>query len=623
MSMINPLPLFQIVLLMIGAVVLGIFGDRFPKISKAIAFIICIVPLACSIILIEKVSRNNVLIQWLGCKTQGNVLPIGIGFEVDAFGLLMALVASVLFVLILVYYLRVREKNEGLNRLLALFLIIYSSCLGVFFTNDLFDLYIFFEIMSISAAIFVALGNDRFKSFEISFKFITISTFGSLLILFGICMLYSEVHTFNLAQICVLLYNKYTSISIFAFATIFAGCTIKVFLFPFIIGFHSVQDSGMFLLSSTFSGIFSMTGIYAIMRVLYTAYQNIDVSKLSLFIVILGTAMVVFGLITTFWQTDLIKIIGSHSIVQIGYIIITFGLGLFYDKQVGAIGIMGALYHIVNYLIFITLMFMCVGSIFYSTGTTDIRKLKGLSKTMPVTTVSFFVAAMSISGLPPFNGFVSKWLIYKAAYKSWGIILTGALVLISIITLISLMRIIYRVFFRTPSEDNSYRKVPLLVQLPMIVLSILCLVTGIIPTIFSKYFLQPAASAVYNIESYVDSMFTKGYASRIFNQSVIMRRIDYSFAGYLKPEAWVLIFLIIFVAIVIFFWAYFNLPVDDVFNSLELEERSIEYSKANLFKRAYIKTNLYIQNGTVNDYAFWIIFLYSISILCIFTTFKY
>lgn len=623
MSIINPLPLFQIILLIGGAAFVGIIGNKYPRISKALTFVLCIIPLICSVVLMNKIESKDVLLQWFGNKIQGNTLPIGAGFEVDAFGLLMALLASVIFSLVFLYYLRIREKDKGLNRFLSLFLIIYSSCLGVFFTNDLFDLYIFLEIMGISAAIFIALGNERFKSYEISFRFIILSTFGSLLILFGICLLYSEVHTFNLAQISVLLYNKYTSVSIFAFATIFAGCTIKVFLLPFIIGFHSIQDSGLFLLSSTFSGIFSVTGIYTIMRILYTAYQNIDISRLSIFIVILGTVMAVFGIITTFWQIDLLKIIGSYSVIQIGYIIISFGLGLFYDKQVGAIGTMGAIYHIVSYLIFISLLYMCAGSIFYSTGTTDIRKLRGLSKNVPLVTICFFVAAMSISGLPPFNGFVSKWLIYKAAYKSWGIILTGILILISIITLISLMGIIYIIFFRTLPEENDYRKVPVIVQIPMLILSVLCLVTGIIPEVISKYFLQPAASAVYNIEGYADVMFTKGYAARIFNQNVIMRKVDYSVAGYLKPEAWVLILLIIFAAIIIFFWAYFNLPINDTFESLELKEKNIISSKINIFKKAYIKANVYIQNSTVNDYAFWIIFLYSISIIYIFYTFKY
>lgn len=614
------LPLLMLIIPFIGAALVNLPFRKLNIINKIIAVISSLIPFAISIMLIKPIIINGqIILTWLGNKIQNDIISIGTGLEIDAFSLVVLLIVTFIMLMVLLYSFKIRNNDNRLNRFLMLFLIFEAGVTGLLISGDLFNIFVLFEIMGISIGTLIAFGSEKTKSYEHAFKFIILNTFGSLLILLGVTLLYAEAHTLSIAQLSVILYGKFTSISILGFIAIFAGCIVKVFLFPFIIGFHSIEDSGLFQVTSLFSSIFSMSGIYVIVRIIYIIYQNLDISKLSLFIVILGTFLIVIGLLFALKQTDIMRIIGSHSVVQIGYIVVALGMGNYFNVKIGIVGTMGGIYHIFSYLLFISLLFMVVSGIYYSVGTTDISKIGGIFKDTPFLAVMFFIGVMSMVGIPPLDGFVSKWLIYKSTYQAKYYFLTAVLVLVSLITLISFMRIAYIIFFRKFDNNNEIKKLPWIMKIPMIITASMCVVTGIIPSVVSKYFIQPAASAIYNESNYIDIMFTKGYASRIFNEKVTTQKIDYSIAGYLKPEAWLLILFLLFIALIIFFWIYFRFPADV---SKDADNVKSTAGIKNIAIKVYSGIDRYIEGSTVNDYAMWIIFLFAVAIIYIFSIFN-
>lgn len=614
------LPLLMLLVPFTGAALVNLPFRKLNIINKIIAVISSLIPFVISLILIKPIiSNNQIVLTWLGNKIQNDIISIGAGLEIDAFSLTALIIVTFVLLMVLIYSFKIRNNDNRLKRFLMLFLIFEGSVTGLLITGDLFSMFILFEIMGISIGTLIAFGSEKTKSYEHAFKFIILNTFGSLLVLLGITLLYAEAHTLSIAQLSVILYGKFTSISILGFIAIFAGCIVKVFLFPFIIGFHSIEDSGLFQVTSLFSSIFSMSGIYVIVRIIYIINQSIDISKLNIFIIALGVFLIIIGLVFALKQSDLMRIIGSHSVVQIGYIVVALGMGNYFNNHVGIVGTMGGIYHIFSYLLFISLLFMVVSGIYFSTGTTDVNKVGASFKESPFLGIMFLTGIMSMVGIPPLNGFVSKWLIYKSTYEAKYYFITAVLVLVSLITLISFMRIAYKIFFRKSDKRNDIKKLPWIMKIPMIVIASMCIITGIIPSVISRYFIQPATSAIYNESNYVDIMFTKGYAARIFNKNILTQKIDYSIAGYLKPEAWLLILFLLFIALIIFFWIYFRFPTETISRT---DDNNSNAGIKNIAVRVYNNINNYIEGSTVNDYAMWIIFLFAIAIIYIFSIFN-
>ncbi|HBM81872.1 MAG TPA: hypothetical protein DD426_13740, partial [Clostridiaceae bacterium] len=154
----------------------------------------------------------------------------------------------------------------------------------------------------------------------------------------------------------------------------------------------------------------SKTGVYAIIRIIYTMYQSMNLSSMQHLMIFWGTITMVVGITMAIIQTDFKRMLAFSSVSQIGYIIVGIGLAT-------PIGITGGIYHMINHVVFKSLLFLSAGAVYYKTHTTNMDELGGLAKKMPYTTVMFIVGMLSIGGIPPFNGFVSKWLLYKATFE--------------------------------------------------------------------------------------------------------------------------------------------------------------------------------------------------------------
>ena len=325
-----------------------------------------------------------------------------------------------------------------------------------------------------------------------------------------------------------------------AFAFLFMGFGTKAFLFPFhplAADAHAVAPASISLM---ISGVLTKCGVYGIIRLVYVLYQNYSTPFVSYLVTGFGAVSMFVCVTMAFNQHNFKRLLAFHSISQVGYVITVVGLG-------SALGLNAGLYHAMNHTIFKGLLFLTAGAVQHQTGSLDLDGLGGLSKKMPKTTLLFLIGAASISGLPPLNGFASKWMIYQAAFLKgvydgnfFYVIVAVVALITSVLTLASFVKVSQSVFFgQLPEQYKEVKEAPFAMRLPMWILAVLCVVTGLFPNFVQTYLLTPAVRAVTDLTGYIDAAMGAGYAANHGIASWPVTVIPVT--GVWNPVSWLLL----------------------------------------------------------------------------------
>lgn len=626
--MIQHFPILAIVVLFLGAFLTVLFGSK-NKVARTI--IVCAAAFSSFIFIVSLIKPvmidGEIISYWMGNWEPVSGYAIGIGLEVDQLNLFFGLLVSLTVLISGLYSFKYMSKDDTLEKYYVLYLMLSGAVLGLVLTGDIFNMFVMIEIMTFAAVALTAFRNYAEGALEAAFKYLVIGSIGSSFVLTGIIILYSQVHTLNMAQISALLYNNMTPSAIFAFALMFAGFAVKSFIVPF---HPTAPDAYMAAPSSVsmlFSGMVNKAGVYGLIRLTYIIFQSMNLSSMQFLLVFLGSITMFVGVTMALSQHDFKRLLAFHSISQIGYVMTAVGLST-------ALGITGGLYHAMNHTLFKGLLFLCAGAVYYSVGTTDLDKLGGLAKKMPQTTAIFLIGAFSISGIPPFNGFVSKWLIYHAAFQKametqniGYLFATIVALIVSVMTLASFIKVSQSVFFgELPEEYKETKEAPLSMRIPMWIMAVLCFAAGVLPQYVTKYLVSPATNAVLNIGKYINTMMGKGYAEKFMGSNIpVPESINYTQAGYWNPIAWLVLFVIVFAAFMIAAFSTANAkgrlraseaggvdPKYDTFFSGEANTYS-QVGGSDLFwgmkhnLRHYFGFMHNAHSGIVNDYALWVV----------------
>jgi multicomponent Na+:H+ antiporter subunit D len=361
---------------------------------------------------------------------------------------------------------------------------------GVLLTNDLFTFYVFMELTALSSYALVAFGCEH-EELEASFKYLIMGTVASLFIFLGIIIVYSIASTLSLNELAALLSQQRGRPSVqFAMVLFLGGFCLKCAVVPFHAWLPYAHPSAPAPVSAMLSGLVIKTlGIYAILRVVYmTVGLPLPAQSVLLF---LGTLSMVAGVILAIGQQDLKRLLAYSSISQIGYIILGIGLGT-------PLGLLGALYHLINHAAFKSLLFLNAGAIEYQTNTRELKALGGLKDRLPVTSATSMIASLSISGIPPFNGFWSKLILVVAAVQAGLAWYAGSAVLVSLATLALFLRVQRAVFLGALKEEFSrIIDAPFAMRMSMIFLAVICigLMFLLLPPVKTALF-DPAISLI-------------------------------------------------------------------------------------------------------------------------------
>lgn len=550
-NFINNFPILAIMSLFLGAFISSLVGRRNAKVRNTVVFLSMLVSLVLILALIKPVLlEGQVINYWLGNWEPVECWAIGNSLEVDALSLFFALIVVVAVFVSGVYSFFYMSHDDSLVNYYTLFLMLSGSVLGLVLSGDLFNMFVMIEIMTFTAVALTAFRNHYEGALEGAFKYLVVGSLGSTSVLIGIALIYSQLHTLNLAQIAALLPTASSPVILIAFAFLFVGFGSKAFLFPFhplAADAHAVAPASISLM---ISGVLTKCGVYGIIRLCYCLYQNMDQPFVQYFVTGVGVISMFVCVTMAFNQHNFKRLLAFHSISQVGYVITVIGLG-------SALGMSAGLFHAMNHTIFKGLLFLTAGAVQHATGSLDLDELGGLSKKMPGTCALFLIGAASISGLPPFNGFASKWMIYQATFQKAGetgnfffVVVCVAALITSVLTLASFIKVAQSVFFGqlNPKFANT-KEVSLGMRIPMWILAALCILPGLFPDKVQQWLLTPATQAAMNASGYIDAAMGTGYAAAHGVESSLVS--GFSLSGAWQPVMWLLLLISVTLAVCI------------------------------------------------------------------------
>ena len=618
-------PAMAVMGLFLGAFLVEIFGSKNKTVRNILAVGAAAIAFAEIVALIKPVMLDGKVISyWMGNWEPVNGYAIGIGYEIDQLNLFFALLVVSTFLFSGIYSLKYMERDHHLGHYYTLYLMLSGSVLGLVLTGDIFNMFVMIEIMTFACVALAAFRNRQKGALEASFKYLVIGSMGSSFTLFGITLLYAQCHTLNMAQLSSILSTTHTPTTTLALGMLVAGFGVKAYLVPFHTPAADSYTVAPASVSMMFSGMVNKAGVYGMIRLLYIIFRSMDSTAVQTLLTVIGAVTMFVGVTMALSQHDFKRLLAFHSISQIGYVITAAGLGT-------ALGLTGGLFHAMNHTLFKGLLFLCAGAVFYATGSTNLDELGGLSKRMPKTTICFLVGAFSIAGLPPFNGFASKWMIYQATYEKavttghigYALVTVVALV-VSVMTLASFIKVTQAVFFgQTPMTCRKAKEVPFAMRLPMWIMSVLCLLTGVCYEQVDKYLLTPAVKAAFGVTNYIDKMMGQGYAAAAGVSDILVEPAKLSLWN---PVLWLILFVIVLAAtgIVIVtgkssrgrvLETSSQEVVDGKYATFFGGEKSTfsQVGGSDLFWgfrkdwKGYFKVIEGLHSGVVNDYAMWVV----------------
>lgn len=395
-------------------------------------------------------------------------------------------------VLITVYSLKASVDIKRANEFYGSVLLTIGGTAGILLSDHLLVLLIFWEIVTVSLYILITTGgrNSNFAATK-SFAMIGASDGAFLL---GIAMVWVISGTFVISDIQL---ETTSAVSISAFLLLMLAAITKAGAMPL----HTwLPNGGEYAPTSAVAllpaAIDKLLGIYLLIIIVKQLFV-LNCPALSIILAIIGAATIIIAVMIAMVQHNLKKLLSYHAISQVGYMILGIATGT-------PVGIAGGVFHMLNNAIYKCCLFLCGGAVEQQAGTAELDRLGGLGKKMSTTFSVCLIAALSISGIPPLNGFVSKWMIYQgviqmgagesevAGASLWPVWLVAAM-FGSALTLASFVKIIHSVFLsRLPDRLKEVQEVGLSQRLPMLVLAILCVLFGVFYHVPLKLFIYPA-----------------------------------------------------------------------------------------------------------------------------------
>jgi len=416
----------------------------------------------------------------------GNV-NLDLLLSVTPLGKFVLLFAMGFGLLITLYSLKSRATNIYYG---AILLTIGGSA-GILLSNHLLFLLIFWEIVTLSLYLLITTGG-RNSNFAATKSFAMIGASDAAFML-GVFMIWSISGTFVISDISL---ATTSALPIIAFLLLMTAAITKAGALPL----HTwVPTSGEYAPASVMAllpaAIDKLLGIYLLVIIVKEIFI-LNSPALTIVLSVIGAATIIIAVMIAMVQHNLKKLLSYHAISQVGYMILGIATGT-------PVGIAGGVFHMLNNAIYKCCLFLCGGAVEQAAGTAELDRLGGLGKKMPITFVTCLIAALSISGIPPLNGFVSKWMIYQGiiqmdpaqtgiAASLWPVWLVCAM-FGSALTLASFVKLIHSMFLsRLPDELKDVKEVSPLQTGPMVVLALLCVFFGVFYHVPLKLFIYPA-----------------------------------------------------------------------------------------------------------------------------------
>lgn len=493
----------------------GLFGLTLRPTSRQAQRIISSVGglllLVSALVLFDAVRRGGILVVQVGSWP----VPFGITLVADLFSAIMVVISGLIGFAVQLYSLASLNQEREVFGYYPLYFVLLLGVNGAFLTGDLFNLYVWFEVMLMSSFVLMALGRNK-GQISGAIKYVSLNLISSAIFLSAIGILYGLIGTLNMADLAVKLAQSQEEGAVRGLVTAISALFliafgIKAAVFPLFFWLPDSYHTPHPAVSAVFAGLLTKVGVYALIRVFTLIFPVGGESFQTLLIWVAGLTMLT-GVLGAVAQNEVRRILSVHIISQIGYMVM--GLALFTPLALG-----GAIYYIFHNVMVKTGLFLVAGVMERSSGTGDLKLLGGFYRKMPVLAVLFLISALSLAGLPPLSGFFAKLSLVQAglAVDQFGIVAVALFV--SLLTLYSMTKIWTLGFWKpAPADEAKEASAESAVvstspqprwaswYLPMVVLALVTLTIGFGAGLVFPVAVQ-AGQGLFDPSGYIEAVF--------------------------------------------------------------------------------------------------------------------
>ncbi len=429
--------------------------------------------------------------------------PFGITLAADLLSAVMVVITAITGLAVAVYALGdITERQEGLG-FHALFHILLGGVTGAFVTGDLFNLYVWFEVMLIASFGLLVLGGSK-EQIDGGVKYVLLNLVSTVLFLSGVGLLYGVTGTLNMADLALTVPQVENQGLITVIAMMFmVAFGVKAAVFPLFFWLPASYHTPAFAVSAVFAGLLTKVGVYALLRV-FTLIFTGDLEFTHTVLLWVACFTMVVGVLGAAAQSDFRKILSFHIVSQIGYMIL--GLAL-----MTPLALVGAVFYLVHHIIVKANLFLVSGVAYRITGGTELGRIGGLYRTAPLLAVLFLIPAFSLAGFPPLSGFWAKYILVKASLDMEAWVVSGVALAVGLLTIFSMTKIWGEAFWKPHPEgtDPMLSALPsrqrLALILPIAALAALTCVIGLFPEPFVQ-FAERSADQLLNPKAYIGAV---------------------------------------------------------------------------------------------------------------------
>lgn len=424
--------------------------------------------------------------------------PFGIALVSDRLAALMLVISAFVAFCCAVFSLADVGRADTRAGFYTFFHILLGGVNGAFLAGDLFNLFVWFEVMLLASFVMISAGGSR-EQIGGGMKYVTLNLISSALFLTGIGLLYGKAGTLNLADLALKLASPSDQQAVLPAATlIFIAFGIKAGLFPLYSWLPASYHTPLPTVTALFAGLLTKVGVYAFMR-LYTLVFPIGDAPLGKLLLALSLLTMVLGVFGAASQMNARRILSFHIISQIGYI--TAGLALGTPAAIAA-----AIFYTIHNIAAKTALLIIAGIVEHTAGSGALERLGGLWKNRPFLSFLFLAPALALAGIPPLSGFWAKLLLLQSAISAGAVLTAFTALFVGMFTLYSMMKIWNEVFLKTPpSGEPSLRKTPPALLLPAILFAALTLYLSFLPGDLIRYS-EAAAAQLVNPSEYINAV---------------------------------------------------------------------------------------------------------------------
>lgn len=416
---------------------------RYRMAQRVLGLVGTLALLAVSVRLLQVVYSEGMVVLHMG----GWLAPLGITLAVDMLGAIMVVLTGITGVAIALFSMGATPERHERFGYYPLMHLLLAGVAGSFVTGDVFNLYVWFEVMLIASFALLTLGGER-AQMEGAIKYVTLNLFSSAIFLSAVGILYGLLGTLNMADIAQKIDRVENTAMINVVAVMFmVAFGIKASAFPLFFWLPASYHTPLVGVSALFAGLLTKVGVYALFRT-FTLMFDHDVAYTHEILTWVAALTMLSGVLGAAAQFEFRRILSFHIVSQIGYMIL--GLALFTP-----LAIIGGVFYIMHHIIVKTTLFLVSGVTHRLSGTHELKDLGGFFRSRPMLSLLFLIPALSLAGIPPLSGFFAKLMVIRAGIEAgaWGV--TAVALVVGLLTLYSMIKIWAEVFWKAPPAEEA------------------------------------------------------------------------------------------------------------------------------------------------------------------------